>query len=62
MRADMNNRDHKENKETIDKFIQKMLEKYNHPCMGITIRDPEWIQMTSVWTRKMIEECIKKGY
>ena len=45
----------------IKEFMYQTLKKYNRPCMGITIHEPEWI-FTKAWTAKQIDACIKVGY
>jgi hypothetical protein len=49
-----------ENCDELRKFIKKCLKTYGRPFIGITINAHENFPVKNLWTREMIEKCIKE--
>jgi len=53
--------DIKDNIEDTKQYIKTMLNKYHLPLISITITTIN-MNMDRLWTREMMEKCIKTGY
>ena len=50
-----------EKKKEIIKFLEKCIKKYNRPFIGISTRTEKDFSVENLWTRKMMEDCIKNN-
>ena len=48
-----------EDKEEIKKFLEACIKKYRRPFMGISTYKRKNFPVKNLWTREMMEECIK---
>ena len=51
-----------EDKEKLRVFLEKTLKKHNRPNLGMNISPPTTMDKRKLWSRKMIDDCIQKGY
>lgn len=50
-----------ENVDDFGNFIKKCLRKYHRPLLGVQIETRKDFPVDKLWTKKMIEDCIKKN-
>ena len=48
--------------DAFEEFIKKTLKKYKRPLMAYSTVNFSVPEKDHLWTKKKIEECIKKGY
>ena len=50
-----------EKKEEIRKFLKNCINKYHRPFIGISTRKQKDFPIKNLWTREMMEDCIKNN-